>query len=187
MPIVWYELASGRALAQGDLLLGCPVPRVEVYSYPAPAELDVVLDSHHLIVLSQSCDLENNKVDEVLLAAVLDYGVLVDREAAANPSIRGTKWRRAAINGDFPPYSVLPEAIGPPRLNWSLVDFHHLFTLPKRYVEDFAEASGNRLRLVPPYREHLAQAFARYVMRVGLPAPIEGFVNLDLSTLTRRA
>lgn len=33
------------------------------------------------------------------------------------------------------------------------------------------------LRLLPPYREHLSQAFARYFMRVGLPQDliIEGY------------
>jgi hypothetical protein len=34
------------------------------------------------------------------------------------------------------------------------------------------EKLGNRLRLCPPYREHLAQAFARFFMRVGLPSDI---------------
>ncbi len=180
MATAWYETISGKALAQGDLLLGCPVPRVQDYRYPPPAELDVFLDTHHLVVLSQSCDLENDKVDEILLANVLDYGLLQNREGETNPLVRGSKWRKAAVNGDLPPYSVLPETAGPPSLDWSLVDFHHLFTLPKGYVEQFAEASGDRLRLVPPYREHLAQAFARYVMRVGLPASLNEFVKLQV-------
>jgi len=176
----WYETVVGKALAQGDLLLDCPVPRVEDYAYPPPLELEVFLDHHHLVILSQSCDLENAKIDEILLAAVVDYRALLSREGASNPLVRGTKWRKAAISGYFPPYSVLPETLGPPRLEWSLVDFHHLFTLPKLYVEQFSEACGDRLRLVPPYREHLAQAFARYVMRVGLPAPLSGFVKLEV-------
>ncbi len=29
-----------------------------------------------------------------------------------------------------------------------------------------------RLRLLPPYREHLSQAFARFFMRVGLPVAV---------------
>ncbi|MHB1424077.1 MAG: hypothetical protein ACYC3I_12945 [Gemmataceae bacterium] len=52
---------------------------------------------------------------------------------------------------------------------WSVVDFHRLFTLPKMFVSRFAANVGPRLRLRSPYREHLAQAFARYFMRVGLP------------------
>lgn len=179
MSTAWYTTVVGKALAQGDLLLGCPVPRVQDYKYPLPDDLDVFLDVHHLIVLSQSCDLDNDKVDEILLAAVLDYVLLVQREGAANPSIRGRRWRKAAINGDLPAYSVLPPNADPV-LNWSLVDFHHLFTLPKPYIEQYAEACGVRLRVVPPYREHLAQAFARYVMRVGLPSSLQAFENVDV-------
>jgi hypothetical protein len=29
-----------------------------------------------------------------------------------------------------------------------------------------------RPQLLPPYREHLSQAFARFFMRVGLPTPV---------------
>jgi hypothetical protein len=48
-------------------------------------------------------------------------------------------------------------------------------TLPKGYIADFATQGGARLRIVPPYREHLAQAFARYFMRVGLPSSLDAF------------
>jgi len=56
-----------------------------------------------------------------------------------------------------------------------VVDFHRLFTLPKAFVSWFAASSGPRLRLRSPYREHLAQAFARYFMRVGLPNEARAF------------
>jgi len=36
----------------------------------------------------------------------------------------------------------------------------------------FAKTCNRRL---PPYREHLSQAFARYFMRVGLPQDITPF------------
>ena len=39
-------------------------------------------------------------------------------------------------------------------------------------VRELAASQGPRLRLNPPYREHLAQAFARFFMRVGLPVDI---------------
>jgi hypothetical protein len=31
------------------------------------------------------------------------------------------------------------------------------------------------VRLLPPYREHLAQAFARFFIRVGLPVDVPPF------------
>jgi hypothetical protein len=53
-----------------------------------------------------------------------------------------------------------------------VVDFHEVHTAPLNQVRAFAKSAGKRLRLRPPYREHLAQAFARFFMRVGLPGDV---------------
>lgn len=44
-------------------------------------------------------------------------------------------------------------------------------------LENIVKKQNKRIRLLPPYREHLSQAFARYFMRVGLPQDImlEGY------------
>lgn len=55
------------------------------------------------------------------------------------------------------------------------MDFHYLFTVPKGLLTESAVGAGDRLRLLSPYKEHLAQGFARYVMRVGLPHTLEEF------------
>jgi hypothetical protein len=47
--------------------------------------------------------------------------------------------------------------------------------LPFPFLSSLAAANGKRLRLLPPYREHLSQAFARFFMRVGLPTDIPKF------------
>ena len=48
-----------------------------------------------------------------------------------------------------------------------------VFTLPRQVLETLLVARNrDRPQLLPPYREHLSQAFARFFMRVGLPAPI---------------
>ena len=54
-----------------------------------------------------------------------------------------------------------------------IVDFGRIFSLPKVFLRQFAATQEKRLRLCPPYREHLSQAFARFFMRVGLPQDIE--------------
>ena len=53
-------------------------------------------------------------------------------------------------------------------LDFMLVDFHKVFTLGVDLVRQFAKKKGKRPRLLPPYREHMSQAFARLFMRVGL-------------------
>lgn len=55
-----------------------------------------------------------------------------------------------------------------------VVDFHDIYTIPRQFLESLLEQRGQpRLRLLPPYREHLSQAFARYFMRVGLPIGVQ--------------
>ncbi len=50
-----------------------------------------------------------------------------------------------------------------------------MYTLPLTFVRERAARTGEGLRLLPPYREHLSQAFARYCMRGGLPQDIPPF------------
>jgi hypothetical protein len=59
--------------------------------------------------------------------------------------------------------------------DFALIEFHALFTLNVPVVREFAQTAGGRLRLLPPYREHLSQALARLFMRVGLPTDIPPF------------
>ncbi len=89
--------------------------------------------------------------------------------------MRSRKFRKLLVDGNVPGLSLLHRREPYPALPWSVVDFHRLFTLPKAFVTRFAAGSGLRLRLRSPYREHLAQAFARYFMRVGLPHDAKAF------------
>ena len=163
----WFSVVEEAALRQGDVLFGCPVPILRPLQYPLEEgdvpELSIVdLD---LVVLSQSCDLTNDKVEDVLLAEVVNWKVAKE----ADSYLRSTDGRRAVRRGNLPGYSLLKRHDGPPTIWWSLVDFHRLRVLPKSQLEALALSAGPRLRLESPYREHLAQALARYFMRVGLP------------------
>ncbi|WP_284982371.1 hypothetical protein [Arthrobacter sp. efr-133-TYG-118] len=175
----WYEVVHEAGLEQGDIFFRCPIYRVErslVENGETIAE--VIEEEIDVIVLTQTCDLENNKVDEVLVATVTSYAELVAREGERNPTIKSKNFRKAAVDGVLPPYAVLQERQMAPGLAWSLVDFHNLFSMPKTLLTEVAFKSGERLRLVPPYKEHLAQAFARYIMRVGLPSTLHDFVTV---------
>jgi hypothetical protein len=56
-----------------------------------------------------------------------------------------------------------------------VVDFRQIFSLPVAYLRMHAAILGSRWRLQSPFREHFSQAFARFFMRVGLPAAIPAF------------
>lgn len=175
----WYEVVQGSGLMQGDLLDACPVARVrgfEQWPVPAgqPVEVEVYLED--LVILSQSCDLANDKIQDVILAQVLDWQVACEELVKqGNLFARSKHFRRALIAGNIPSLSLLHKRDGLPKLGWSVVDFHRTFVLPKAVVAAVALSAGLRLRLRSPYREYLAQAFARYFMRVGLPLDAEAF------------
>jgi hypothetical protein len=169
----WYDVTTSEDLEQGDLLRECPIPTVlglEAWPLLENQEVSVDIRLVDAVVLSQSCDLVNDKVDDVILAQVLDWQEAC-RELVhkGNHYAKSRDFRKALIAGNSPSLSLLHKHDGAPGLAWSVVDFHRIFVLPKSLVRAVARSSGRRLRLRSPYREHLAQAFARYFMRVGLP------------------
>src|SRR5262249_44474717 len=121
-------------------------------------------------------DIENNKIDYLLLAPVTDWISTVRSEVqAGNTGVKSREFRKKLIDGSIPGLSLLHKHDGPPSLEWSVVNFHRLYTLPKTFLQQYAQSLGPRLRLRSPYREQLAQAFARYFMRVGLPHDAKAF------------
>jgi hypothetical protein len=175
----WYEVVEGTELLQGDILPRCPIVTVlDPISWPILPEskFSVGVTTRDLVVMTQSCDLANDKTDEILLAQFLSWSQSVRNESKqGNAFIQAVQFRRQLIAGNVPGLSLLHKHTTEPALPWSVVDFHHLYSLPKPFLQSAASALGVRLRLRSPYREHLAQAFARYFMRVGLPHDARAF------------
>lgn len=172
----WYEVTNGATLRQCDIIMGCPVIRLDGFvEWPAES-LDVTADTYDSIVLTQSCDLENSKVEDVLLAQVIAWPELVRQESGSgNTIVKARAFRKALVDGNIPGQSLLHKHEDEPRLEWSIVSFNRLYTVQKDFLAQFASKSGHRLRLRSPYREHVAQAFARFIMRVGLPNNARSF------------
>jgi len=61
--------------------------------------------------------------------------------------------------------------------DYQVVDFRNVYGIQIDSLKAICKDLEKRIRLLPPYREHLSQAFARYFMRVGLPQDviIEGY------------
>ena len=176
--VSWYETVQTESLLQGDILFMCPVATVlGPWSFPIDEkQISYELVQMNAIVMTQSCDLENQKIDLVLLARITDWQTVVLTEChKGNTTIKSRDFRKKLIDGNIPGISLLHKHEAEPKLDWSIVDFHQLYTLPKMFLEQYAKSLGPRLRLRSPYREHLAQGFARYFMRVGLPHDAKAF------------
>lgn len=167
----WYEVTRGESLEQGDLFPDVRAPRVLV-DPSADGGYRILVGTGNYVVLSQTCDLENDKVREVLLASVLTYQEMAHEVGAA---ARSTAFREALIKGADFAYFLLHRFDGPPNLEWSVVNFHQLRLIDTQFCRNYAYSLGPRLRLVSPYKENLAQSFGRYMMRVALPQTAHSF------------
>jgi hypothetical protein len=168
----WYGVVQAQDLAQSDLFDRCPVflPRADMVEPWEEAAFS--WQERDVIVMTQTCDLvpEREKVTEVLLCAAWSRS---DLNSGYLATPRGLEDAR---RGNLPGYHLLaPCDLADNAREFRIVDFRRIYSLPVAFFRQRADRTGKRLRLLPPYREHLSQAFARYFMRVGLPLDIPPF------------
>ena len=161
----WYGLVEGDDLQQGDLLLGCPFDQVDDKGQPRRKDYDSV-------VMSQSCDLVNDKLEMVQVCPFWGLEALAQRVEF----FRGKRGREELRRGGLPGYHLLNRCELPETpTDFLVVDFRIQFAVKLAELKSLVRGQQPRLRLLPPYREHLAQALARFYMRVGLPVDIPAF------------
>jgi hypothetical protein len=169
----WYAIVSGDELQQGDIFESCPV-----FS-PAFTDLDNPRATSYLdwqersvIVSTQSCDIakEHQKTEDVLVCALWDASVFPPGHYLSTQ-----KGLENVRQGSVPGFHMLAPCDEKVFVHpFRLVDFRRVWSLPIGFVR--RQASRNlHLRLLPPYREQMSQAFARFFMRVGLPSDIPPF------------
>ena len=166
----WFEVVDGDDnLLQGDFIKECPIviPPSEI-SY----EVEVRIVNYNVVVMSQSCDLAQKKLDLVLVCPIWPLSEF----EKGNSFYRGKKGKEALRRGYLPGYHLLNKCeIDGFKTDYLVVDFRSVYSVPFNFLTDLAKERGKRLRLLPPYREHLSQSFARFFMRVGLPVDIPPF------------
>jgi hypothetical protein len=159
-------------LSQGDLLIDFPIV------VPA-GTLDQILSDEgtpasvltgNVIILSQSCDLDKGKTGNVLLAPFYDADYFVAEFLDGKTDKARTGYKKQIKAGRFVSLYLLPPCpVEQFEASCRVVNFRDVAIMPLPIVQEHAEKRGDRVCLQPPYREDLAQAFARFVMRVGHP------------------
>jgi hypothetical protein len=187
MTELWYDVVAGAVrVTQGDLILDCPVAAWKESFSAQPGDPSALVGGIEavtvdVVVMSQACDLEHEKIANVILCphrSLQDFKSGwedAQRERGQNPTAKawvrmftdlreGYLWNLSLLNNG---------AVEGHSIDHRVVDFHEVFSVPRRFLEDFCRLQNQpRFRLRPPYREHLSQSFARFFMRVGLPMPI---------------
>ena len=166
-PYPWYELASGPTLEQGDFLANCLEPLPPQMTPGAPVEVDV---HAKVIVLTQSCDLEDDGVSLVMVCPVFDAGESI---AAAGGKEKQKDRRAHLTKGRLIGHVLINRCtLHGHEFDHLVTDFGGAFSIPLSYAQALTGV-GNRVRMRAPYREHVAQAFGYFYMRVGLPLKVD--------------
>jgi hypothetical protein len=159
-PPNWYGPAQDN-LQQGDLLQEFPTL---IITPRAGGEWGLSKRHSTVAVLTQSCDIVKERQEIILLVPVVPYRVLKEQDSNA----RSSDFKRSLLRG-----TAIAEFLLPPLVDsdeWLVALFRNVVSMPKAYV---IENSSSRVALDSPYREHFAQAYARFVMRVGLPSGLQ--------------
>jgi hypothetical protein len=167
----WVGIQSAD-LAQGDLLPACYVPDFPPDFGSRDVGNEVQISEADLIVVTQSCDLENKKVAFVALCPINTVTVFEQ----FNPIFKKKGVWEEVRQGRREGLYLVPSPEHPESSHAALViDFRQIISLPVGYVTAHASRAGPRWRLQSPYLEHFSQALARFFMRVGLPSAVPPF------------
>ena len=176
MEFNWYDDVqpnSPNSIEQGDIIEECSViiPNEQHYqdileNRENKTRFDIkIVDG---IVLSQSCDIQNEKIESIIICPIWPLRKFIEKGGL----FHGSEAREDLRQGKLPAYHLLQRFEGEELPDdFYFVDFHHIYSVPKRFIEAIIKDKPHK-RLLPPYREHLSQSFARYFMRVGLPVDI---------------
>jgi hypothetical protein len=174
----WYgTYNSSDNLDQGVILFSFPLPELETIQNPVDgSETEIKFKPYDVIVLTQTCDLAQKKVDRVYVCPIYtldDYYSANPEYAVSRKSVlseyeklkQGQHVNKFLLNiCDSPHGRHLKD-------KFLVVFFDKSVVLSLDYVEEFLRNSRrkNFLALKAPYRESLGQHYGRYFMRVGNP------------------
>jgi hypothetical protein len=135
-----YEIASpDKTLSQGDVIDDCPLTTIRLW--PPDAGRDVLPETWmiRIVVLTQTCDLAQDKTTRVVVAPVHEAAELVAKNILKAGAIRD-QVRRGQVFGWY----FLPAAPEPIGLAESIVDLRELHTIERSTLE-YLVGAGKRV------------------------------------------
>jgi len=176
----WYTLVEPTStFKQGDIVKACPL--IDPSSIlEGKGEKTVNYYESDSIILSQSCDLEHGHLEIVLVSPLYP----LEEFKIDKPYYKSSDGKEELRRRYLPGYFLLNECnITGFISKFRVVDFHNVYGIPFNYITRLAKTQGQRLRLLPPYRESLAQEFAKFFARVGYPVDIPEFATKKTASI----
>lgn len=179
----WYEsttnvdISQDDLLRQGDFLSSCPVLVPDddtafiAYMDETASAIPLRRERYDIIILTQTCDLVNRKAGFVACCPRYSWGNYAELALPGKSNRERLRFWNDLRTGRLVGLHLLSNWAA--RFDFQVVEFRNLISLPIGYVRSLAQRESDRIRLKPPYREHLSQAFAQTFMRVALDADIK--------------
>lgn len=173
----WYEkieYSEGMAIEQGDILFDCPY--YDVLSDGINEEIQTKVVEYNVVIVTQSCDIVNNKVDKIFVAPWTYISEVISKRSEFLKRPMSTKEKNSLFKhlatGVMSSHHILDKDIEKGLSDYPMIDFSNAFTISQKTLKSTIAKRGYVIRLISPYKEHLSQAFARFFMRVGLPSSL---------------
>jgi len=165
----WYEIINGPNLQQGDFIFNLDVPIVERTN---SEEIPVKIETFNAIVMTQSCDIPKDAIEYVVLCPVWDIADAVRFNSQfSNPRFLGQVKKDRILGFYLLNRCELPGY----ECDYRVVQFERVIVRPKKTILEILSPQDNHLRLLPPYREQMAQRFGIFFSRVASPQEIPSF------------
>lgn len=171
----WYEhLEKEKSLQQGEIVKALPIlipPEKIEQDENDKFKVIPSIAIKNVMILSQSCDLEQNKTKIITLCSFVTLLKLEE----SNPMFKSIDRKEDLRRGYFPYLHLLDKVDNNLNNEFLVVNFREIYTTNKEYLKGFVSNQKERIALKSPYIEHLSKSFARFFMRVGLPSTITPF------------
>lgn len=165
----WYtEVSANEEINQGDIFFKCPIllpdqdydfSEFDFNDKSSFQKIQMKVYTANIIVLTQSCDIVNNPpLDNIIVGKIDD---IVGETHT---------FLKEVLSNRRPSYHLLNKKdYGNIKINYQIVDFTSLYSIPYRILNHCRQEQSPRLRLNSPYIEQLSQRFGNFFSRVGLP------------------
>ena len=166
----WYAPGSLDDFEQGDIFPNATIPYTAAVNLakvqPIPTRLGA------FVVLTQSCDIP--KAETILLAEVMPYLRLRKEQRSPWAS---SKFLKVLLRNRVEHFMLIPPYDETPT-GWGVVSFRNLHVVSRQVLTELATAQVP-VRMRSPYSELLGECFARSIMRIAVPEPLDEFLDVE--------